>query len=206
MTDREARLTALARQTFGLELDTGATRRMLRHAALVDQWSKRMNLVSASGLEEILERHVLDSLSVASLAVSGSRLLDVGSGAGFPGLAVAIARPDVDCVLLEKRRKRVSFLRHALRETGTTNALVMEGDGTDPSALGRIDSLVGRGVAPESLVELARRLLVPDGHLILMRKQQSENTVPGFLEMGRVTYRLPTGDRHETVAFVRAAR
>lgn len=80
----------------------------------LDKWNRKMNLVAKAAEKDILETHFLDSLTLLP-EVSDGPLLDVGSGAGFPGLALKIARPELSVILLEPRQKRVSFLRHVIR-------------------------------------------------------------------------------------------
>lgn len=80
----------------------------------LEKWNRKMNLVAKAAEKEILETHFLDSLTLLP-EINDGPLLDVGSGAGFPGLSLKIARPELSVTLLEPRQKRVSFLRHIIR-------------------------------------------------------------------------------------------
>ena len=92
--------------------------RLVAYAELLERWSARHNLVSYRGRRELVERHLLDALAaVPQLAEAGS-LLDIGSGAGLPGVPLLIARPHWRGVLLEPRQKRWAFLRLVVRELG----------------------------------------------------------------------------------------
>lgn len=103
-----------ASQGIGVDLGPLALERFERYLREILAWKDRLNLTGARGANEIVLLHFLDSL--LALAVhgipSGSRVVDVGSGAGFPGVPVKIARPDVVLTLVESSRRRVAFLEH----------------------------------------------------------------------------------------------
>ncbi len=84
-----------------------------------------MNLTGTLSVQDLSD-HALESILGASLISHGERVIDIGSGAGFPGLPLAIERPDVTMVLAEPRAKRAAFLRHVARELRLTNAEVLE--------------------------------------------------------------------------------
>jgi 16S rRNA (guanine527-N7)-methyltransferase len=88
-----------------------------QYLAELRAWAPRTNLVGSIA-PEALSRHVLDSLAAREHLSSGARVVDLGSGAGFPGIPLAIARPDLDLVLVEIRERRVHFLRHVVRRLG----------------------------------------------------------------------------------------
>jgi 16S rRNA (guanine527-N7)-methyltransferase len=81
------------------------------------RWGHRVNLVGSTD-RAALTRHVEDSLAAVPHLPDGARVVDLGSGAGFPGIPIAIARPDVDLTLVEIRERRASFLRHVVRTLG----------------------------------------------------------------------------------------
>jgi 16S rRNA (guanine527-N7)-methyltransferase len=92
--------------------------RLARYAELLERWSRRHNLVRYRSRRELVERHLLDSLAAAPNLAESGRLLDVGSGAGLPGVPLLAARPGWSGVLLEPRLKRWAFLRLVVRELG----------------------------------------------------------------------------------------
>jgi 16S rRNA (guanine527-N7)-methyltransferase len=98
--------------------DGPALDRLVRYAMLVERWSARHNLVRFSTREEFVKRHIVDSLAAAALLAGRGRLLDVGSGAGLPGVPLLAVRPQWEGVLLEPRQKRWAFLRAVVRELG----------------------------------------------------------------------------------------
>ena len=97
------------RRTPELEADLAA------FAAELTRWGARMNLVGSTE-PAALERHFEDSLAGAEALPDSARVVDLGSGAGFPGIPIALARRDVRLTLVEVREKRLAFLRHAIRE------------------------------------------------------------------------------------------
>lgn len=96
----------------------------------LDKWSRTINLVAKAPAAEILENHFLDSLTllpeILAMPSAPGPLLDVGSGAGFPGLVLKIAQPDLSVTLLEPRQKRASFLRHVIRTLHLSGIEVLE--------------------------------------------------------------------------------
>ena len=103
--------------SLSVELDVQQSRRLYDYFSELKRWSRKVNLISKSATdEEIVEKHFLDSLALLNLIkLPSASLLDVGSGAGFPGLVCKTARPEMKVDLVEPRLKRVSFLRHICR-------------------------------------------------------------------------------------------
>ncbi|MFA9499080.1 16S rRNA (guanine(527)-N(7))-methyltransferase RsmG [Mannheimia sp. E30BD] len=87
---------------------------------LLDKWNKAYNLTSVRNPDEMLVKHILDSL-VVSQHLQGEKFIDVGTGPGLPGIPLAIANPDKQFVLLDSLGKRITFIKNALRELGVTN-------------------------------------------------------------------------------------
>lgn len=102
---------------LGVRLDSEQSERLYRYFRELSHWSKKVNLVSRSAAaEQIVEKHFVDSLALLKLfPPSGVKLLDIGSGAGFPGLVCKAVRTDMTVHLVEPRLKRVSFLRYVIR-------------------------------------------------------------------------------------------
>ena len=104
-------------EAFTVELDVQQSQRLYLYFSELKRWSRKVNLISRSATdEEIVEKHFLDSLALLDLITAPhASLLDIGSGAGFPGLVCKAARPEMKVGLVEPRLKRVSFLRHICR-------------------------------------------------------------------------------------------
>jgi 16S rRNA (guanine527-N7)-methyltransferase len=104
--------------SLGIVLDAAAVERLFVYFTELTRWSRKINLIAKGTPDaEILEKHFLDSLTLLPLLDTSEdpHLLDVGTGAGFPGLVCKAVRPDLIVTLLEPRLKRVSFLRHVIR-------------------------------------------------------------------------------------------
>jgi len=112
---------------FGIEVSPGCLDRIATHAELVMLWNDRAGLTTIVGVQELVAKHYLDSLSLLRhCVVTGkpSSLVDVGSGAGFPGLVLAICVPDLQVTLLEASAKKVAFLSLAATELGLAASVI----------------------------------------------------------------------------------
>ncbi|MGH7858992.1 MAG: 16S rRNA (guanine(527)-N(7))-methyltransferase RsmG, partial [Candidatus Binatia bacterium] len=160
-------LVEQARELFALDLSDEQVSQLRSYVSVLEVWSARLNLVSARSTVEIVRRHVLDSLAPADWLGPGDVFADIGSGAGFPGIPLAvIGRGTVR--LLESRVRRASFLRQVIRTLGLPNASVHAGRAEDFRDE-RLDAVVARGIEERALAGLAARLLPAEGRLIAMR-------------------------------------
>ena len=159
---------------LGLAMDVAGVERLLVYLAELMKWSRRVNLIARDTPEaQVVETHFLDSLTLLPFLDGAGEvhLLDVGSGAGFPGLALACVRPDARFTLCEPRQKRVSFLRHVVRTLGLANVEVVaervEAHLADWP--GRFTHITSRAVAePAAFLPLARPLVTPATRVLLM--------------------------------------
>jgi 16S rRNA (guanine527-N7)-methyltransferase len=141
--------------------------RLSRYAGLLERWSGRHNLVRFSSREELVQRHIVDALAAAPLLEGAGRLLDVGSGAGLPGVPLLAARPEWHGVLLEPRQKRWAFLRTVVRELDLT-ADVVRSRYQDLPESQPFNRVTVRAVGGHpALLEWARGRLAPTGEILL---------------------------------------
>lgn len=134
-------------------------------AGLVTTWTKRINLVAPATLESLWSRHILDSLQLLDHAPGAGHWLDFGSGGGFPGAVIAIASPAHRVTLVESDQRKATFLRTALRETGSTGQVIAKRIEQIPPQGAQVVS--ARAVAPlPKLLDLALPHLAPDGILL----------------------------------------
>ncbi len=140
----------------------------------MDEWGARMNLTAIRDRNQQLTKHVLDSLSVRPW-LRGERIADLGSGAGFPGIPLAIVEPDRHFALIESTGKKCVFLRHVAAEIALTNVEVVQSRAETFRPPVRFGSVVARAVGP--LADLIRRgghLVTGGGRLLAMKGRLPE--------------------------------
>lgn len=116
----QAGVTAL-----GLSLSQQQQQQLLDYIALLDKWNKVYNLTAVREPERMLGLHILDSLSMVPHLGQAKTVLDVGTGGGLPGICIAVARPDLNVVMLDSLQKKTTFVRQAIGALGLTNASVV---------------------------------------------------------------------------------
>lgn len=124
--------------------------KLCRYYEMLMDWNSRMNLTAITGEDEVLKKHFADSLLPLELIPEGANLIDVGTGAGFPGLPIAIARPDVRVTLLDSLNKRIGFLREVCKELDINADCIhdrAEDGGRNPALREKFDIAVSRAVA-----------------------------------------------------------
>ncbi len=126
LTEEQSTLLLEGTRQLQIELTTECVARIAAYLEELQRWAKVVDLVSQTDSGIIIRKHILDSLATLSVLPFQGRLLDMGSGAGFPGLPIAMVRPTLEVSLLEPRRKRANFLREVIRETILTNTYVYE--------------------------------------------------------------------------------
>jgi 16S rRNA (guanine527-N7)-methyltransferase len=187
---------------LGIDLSEAIAGALAQHYALLTKWAAKMNLTAIKDPVEAANLHALDSLLFAELIdpEDRSKTIDVGSGAGFPGIPLALARPNLHMILLEPIRKRASFLRVALTELKLDQVQVVEGrlEEIDDPRLWPADLIVSRAtIPPVELARLAAKKLVPGGRLILTSgagaPDPSELASERLAHVRRIERRLPGG-------------
>ncbi len=167
------------------------------HRELLERWRTAMNLVGP-GSSAI---HFDDSRAVAKLLAARGRWADLGSGAGFPGIAVAAWNPTARVTLVESRAKRAAFLERVVRKAGLTNLEVCH-DRVEALEAGCWDGVISRAfAAPPAVLAHARRLLVPGGRIALMLAREVVPPPPDFALEARRDYRAGGRERSLTTFF-----
>lgn len=167
--------------------------KLAAYGNLLLRWNQRMNLTAVREPEGILRRHLVESVAAALALPAGvGRLLDYGSGAGLPGIPIAIVREEVRVTLAESQSKKAAFLREAVRTLDLT-ATVHPGRVEQMPAAESFDAVTLRAVErmPEAVVE-ARRRLRQEGFLVLFATQATENELlAAAAPVSFVRHRLP---------------
>jgi len=185
---------------LGEHVEGEALERMVRYAELLETWSARHNLVSFSSRRELVERHLLDALAGTRLLGGRGKLLDVGSGAGLPGVPLLIGRPEWHGVLLEPRQKRWAFLKMVIRELGLDAEAVDQRYENLPADL-CFDLVAARAVGGhKALVTWARPHLLDDGGVALWTTEDGDREVAGLAGWRVLSWPLVGLDRGRLVS------
>lgn len=199
--ESSARLLADGIEALRLELPEQAPAQLLRYLAELQKWNAAYNLTAIRDPGEMVTRHLLDSLAVLPVLdrlAEPAPLLDVGSGAGLPGLVLAIARPQWPVTTLDSNGKKARFMRHAVRVLGLGNAQVVEARVEDHAA--RYGSLISRAYARlGDFVSGTRHLRRPGGHWVAMKGKLDPLELAGLPPdcSIRETHRLTVPGLHE---------
>jgi 16S rRNA (guanine527-N7)-methyltransferase len=176
-------------RALGFSVSDAELRALLDHLDAVRAWSRRVNLVAPNDLPRLVSRHVLDSLTALSWLPTDQTLtlLDIGSGAGFPGIPLQILRPNLHVTLLESRRKRALFLRKVIGQLFCPHLSVLHARAEDladhPEHTRRYDFITLRAVAPlAQAVRIALPLLAPSGRIIAYRGPDAREEVRLLLD------------------------
>jgi 16S rRNA (guanine527-N7)-methyltransferase len=156
-------------RALGIELDDAQVARLTAHLDLMDEWGQRMNLTAIRDRGQQVTKHVLDSLSVRPY-LRGRLVADVGSGAGFPGIPLAVVEPARHFTLIESTGKKCRFLEHVRDALGLANVEVVQARAESFRPETRFDTVIARAVGPlAELVRCAGPLLAGEGRLLAMK-------------------------------------
>lgn len=166
---------------LGLELPDAVQAKLLAYVAFLKKWNATYNLTAIRDESEMVTQHLLDSLSILPAlqksALAGRRWADIGSGAGLPGIPLAIVQPDLDMSLIETVEKKSAFQRQAKIELGLPNVTVVNRRVEDVAG-GAFDVVISRAFADlADFVRLAGHLLTQGGRLYAMKGQLPEDEI-----------------------------
>ena len=159
-------------QQLGLSVNPQAVEKLLQFSDLLLEKNKVMNLTAVTDPKEVVTRHFLDCAALASHIGSGKTVLDVGTGAGFPGIPLAILCPGTQFTLLDAQRKRIDFLKEVVEELSLSNVMPVHARAEEFAALHRasFDLAVSRAVADlRVLVELTLPMVKKGGAFYAMK-------------------------------------
>lgn len=159
---------------IGLPAEPGQVDALQHHADLIRKWAVAYNLVARGDLDALVERHVLDSLAIHPW-LRGDRLLDVGSGAGFPGVPLAIVRPQWRFTLLDSAGKRIRFLRQVVRTLELDNVKVVQCRAEEYVTRHAIDTIISRAFSSLTLfAQRVRHLSGPETRVVAIKGRVPE--------------------------------
>jgi 16S rRNA (guanine527-N7)-methyltransferase len=159
---------------LGISLEPAQLDALAALAAELADWNSRVNLTAITAPDEVVDKHLLDSLAVLPL-LKGLTVADIGSGAGFPGLPLAIADPDRRFTLIESTGKKVKFIRHAVEKLALPNVEVVLGRAESYRPVRPFDAVVARALGPlAGFVRVAGHLAGRGGRLLAMKGKVPE--------------------------------
>jgi 16S rRNA (guanine527-N7)-methyltransferase len=171
---------------LGIALAPEQQRKLVAHLDLLDEWGTRMNLTAIRDRPSQVTKHLLDSLSVLPY-LRGERIADVGSGAGFPGIPLAVLTPERHYTLIESTGKKCRFLEHVrdALQLGNVEVAQSRAEAWKPSQ--RYDTVIARAVGPVAdLIKYAGPLVAGGGRLLAMKGRYPEDELAAKLNGWKV--------------------
>jgi len=174
------------------------------HARELIHWNRKINLTAIVEARELAVKHFLDAIAPLTWIPDQGELIDVGTGGGFPGIALSIMRPQQPMTLIDGSRKKISFIKHLIRRLGLEKVQALqtrvEDLGRQEAYQGRFQTVVCRAFAdPSTVVRMTKELLAPHGKIVAY---QGPNTNLNFnvadfekdCQSEVIEYRLPVSD------------
>ena len=211
----DQQLIEVAGQRAGLDLDSASLEAVAFFIERLKEANRHINLTAITDDEAIASLHLEDSWHLSSHIPPGSRLVDVGTGAGFPGLALRLVRPDLEVTLLDSTRKKVNFLKETIQALGLDGVKALHGRaeemGRDALHRDHYDLALARAVSSlPVLAELCLPLVKKGGLFIAMKGEADESqeaskaihSLKGEVE-DQVLYHVPGLGRACSLTFIR---
>jgi 16S rRNA (guanine527-N7)-methyltransferase len=186
---------------LGEEPEPAALERLASLAERVAAWTRRVDLTSHETPEAVAGRLILDAAALLRAAPEFESLADLGSGAGFPGLPIAILRPACRVTLVESRERRHHFQRAAIRELGLANARALRGRAERLEAEPHGAAVAQAAASPEQVLPLLLRWAEPGGLLLLPGGENPPqlDQIPQVAEHEVIFYQVPVGGRRRSL-------
>ena len=199
--------------SFGISLSEKQRYRLFQHADLLVQWNRKMNLTAISAPQDIAIKHFIDSVGPAPLLKPMKRVLDIGSGAGFPGLPLKVWCPVIELTMIDAVRKKISFLHQAIRtmeleQSWAIHTRLEEMCRRDPIQL--FDTVISRAFSDlTTIFSGALPLLATGGKIAVWKARPGENEIKAArafiksqeipLDLSLHPYRLPFSNAVRTL-------
>lgn len=217
LTDSQERIFLEGAKQISVSLSDEILSRFAIFIEELQRWSRIADLLSQTDTDTLICKHILDSLALLSWLPIGTRILDLGSGAGFPGLPLAIVNPDFRVTLIEARRKRANFLKESIRKLGLHNVKALEGRAEElaqeKELRGIFDIVATRATWNIALfLSLAEPFIRHGGVALAMKgprlqeeltKMRESIEKAGFFHSDTKTYILPGGEKRNVAFFGR---
>ena len=186
-------------ESLGQTLPPGADEKLAMLVEELERWGRRINLTAIRDAKAMISGHILDSLAVRPF-LNGRRIIDIGTGAGFPGLPLAIAEPELEFVLLDSNGKKLSFVRHITALLGLPNVATVKSRAEDYAPGERFDTVIARALAKTArLTELGAHLSGEGGVLLALKGKHPADELeelPAIWEYSVTELTVPGRDDH----------
>lgn len=161
-------------------LDTDSRQKLIQFLLFLQKWNRSFNLTAVTDLEQMIHYHVLDSLAAAPF-ITGNEILDVGSGAGFPGIPLSIYFPQKHWTLLDSNGKKTRFLTQVKSEFQLHNVTVHQARAENWQEPKKFDTLIVRAVGSvQDIIEKTKHLLKPQGRWLFMKGEDFQDELTGL--------------------------
>lgn len=188
-----------------LALPLVAQEKLIAYIELLAKWNQAYNLTAVRDPGQMIARHLLDSLAIMPF-VRGPRVLDIGSGAGLPGIPLALARPDFQFVLLDSNAKKTRFVIQAVAELGLKNVEVARSRVETYRPAAKFDTLIARAFAGiADMLSASAPLCVPGGRWLAMKgvyPQQELAAIPSDYQVETRRLQVPGLDAERHVVII----
>ncbi|KTD27922.1 16S rRNA (guanine(527)-N(7))-methyltransferase RsmG [Legionella israelensis] len=149
--------------------------KLILYLYLLNKWNQAYNLTAVREIETMLDRHIMDSLAISPW-LKGKRLIDVGTGAGLPGIPLAVTHPDRQFVLLDSNGKKIRFLQEVKRQLSLTNVQIEQNRAENYRPAQGFDTVISRAFSSlEQMIRWTRHLLAKQGIWLAMKGRYPEN-------------------------------
>ena len=176
---------------MGLPISEEKQQSLLQYVCLLDKWNKTYNLTAVREPERMIGLHIMDSLAVLPHLSGATTVLDVGSGAGLPGIPIAIARTNVQVSMLDSLQKKTAFIRQAISEIGLQNADVVCERVEQFLPIKKFDVVISRAFAElTDFVSGAAHLVAASGQMLAMKGVYPHEEIERLDKNSNTTYRV----------------
>ena len=198
-------------EALGIALSPRQVENFLSYIDLIQFWNSKFNLTAIRSTPLIVRHHFIDSLAMARFTDPDKRLMDIGSGAGFPGIPLKIISPDKEIILVDSQRKKVNFMREVIRDLNLKGVEVIEArvEELNPSKNGLFGESVARAFGSlDQFLQISAGLLTPGGQGLFMSGPKGPTAYThikdkcieeGFIKSRIESYRLPIGNEQRTL-------